>query len=88
MKVSVVNSAGGSFYSSYVGFEVLLQLRWWFFCYTYVGGSFCCSYEGDCVAVVQFEVSATLMQVKISAANIWVTIFIEVMPVGVSVAII
>ena len=37
---------------------------------------------------MQLEVSATLMQVKISAAYIWVTIFIEIMQVGVSVTII
>ena len=37
---------------------------------------------------MQLEVSATLMQVKVSAANMWVTIFIEIMQVGVSVAII
>ena len=45
---------------------------------TYVGGSFRCSYEGDCFCcIMQLEVSATLTQVKISAANMWVTIFIE-----------
>ena len=35
------------------------------------------------VAIMQLEVSATLMRVKVSAANIWVTIFIEIMQVGV-----
>ena len=35
------------------------------------------------VAIMQLEVSATLMPVKISAANMWVTIFIEIMQVGV-----
>ena len=40
------------------------------------------------VAIIQLEVSATLeMQVKISAANMRVTRFIEIMQVGVSVAI-
>ena len=39
------------------------------------------------LAIKQLEVSATFMQVKNSAANIWVTIFIEVMQVRVSVAI-
>ena len=29
------------------------------------------------------EVSAAFMQVKVSAANMWVTIFIEIMQVGV-----
>ena len=37
------------------------------------------------VAIMQLEVSATLMPVKISATNMWVTIFIEIMQVGVSV---
>ena len=31
------------------------------------------------VAIMQLEVSATLTPVKISAANMWVTIFIEIM---------
>ena len=31
-----------------------------------------------CVAIMQFEVSTTLRQVKGSAANMWVTIFIEI----------
>ena len=38
------------------------------------------------VAIMQLEVFATPMQVKVSAANTWVTIFIEIQ-VGVSVAI-
>ena len=40
------------------------------------------------VPIMQLEVSATLMQVKIFAANVWVTTFIEIMRVGVSIAII
>ena len=36
---------------------------------------------------MQLEVSATLVQVKIFAANMWVTIFIEIMNMGVFVAI-
>ena len=36
---------------------------------------------------MQLEVSAAFMLVKGSAANMWVTIFIEIMPVGVSAAI-
>ena len=40
------------------------------------------------VAVMRLEVSATHMQVKGSAATTWVTIFIEIMQVGVSVAVI
>ena len=38
------------------------------------------------VAIMQLEVAATLMQVKVSTANTWVTIFIEIQ-VEVSVAI-
>ena len=37
------------------------------------------------VAIMRLEVSATLMKVKISAAYMWGTIFIEIMQVGVSV---
>ena len=44
------------------------------FCDTYVGGSFCCSYEGDCFCC---------NYATISAANMWVTIFIDIMQVGV-----
>ena len=79
MKVSVVNSAGGSFfwnyandtYSNYAGANV-------FFLVKKVTVS---------VAIIQLEVSGTLMQVKISAAYMSVTNFIEIMQVGVSVAI-
>ena len=39
------------------------------------------------VAIMQLEVSATLMPVKISASNMWVTIFTKIMQVGDSVAI-
>ena len=35
------------------------------------------------VAIMQLEVSATLTPVKMSAANMWVTIFIEIKQVGV-----
>ena len=38
------------------------------------------------VAVMQLELSATFMQVKVSPANMWVTIFIEIMLGGISVA--
>ena len=40
------------------------------------------------VEIMQLEVSAAFMQVKASTANMRVTIFIEIMYVGVSVAII
>ena len=35
------------------------------------------------VAIMQLGVSATLIEVKGSAANMWVTIFFEIMQVGV-----
>ena len=69
------------------------------FCCNYVGGTFWDTYVmlvdlfvgvmkvtvSD--AIMQLEVSAALMPVKISAVNMWVAIFIELMQVGVSVAI-
>ena len=39
------------------------------------------------VAITQSEVSAAFMLLKASATNMWVTIFIEIMHVEVSVAI-
>ena len=36
---------------------------------------------------VQLEVSATLKQIKVYAVNMWVTIVIEIIQVGLSVAI-
>ena len=39
------------------------------------------------VAIVHLKVSAAFMQVKVSTTNAWVTIFIKIMPMGVSVAI-
>ena len=39
------------------------------------------------VAIMQLEVPATLMQAKVSTVNVWMTIFIEIMQVGVSVGI-
>ena len=39
------------------------------------------------VSIMHLEVSAAFMQVKVSAANLWVTNFIEIMRVGVPVAI-
>ena len=59
------------------------------FCCTYVEGSFCCSNDGECFccnyAVRSF---CKLMQVKVSAANMSVTIFMKLgRQVGVSLAI-
>ena len=36
---------------------------------------------------MQLEVSAVLLRVAISAANMWVTIFIVIMQMGISIAI-
>ena len=40
------------------------------------------------VAVMHLEVSPAFTQVKVSAANMWVTIFTEIINMGVSIAII
>ena len=39
------------------------------------------------VAIVQLEVSGAHMKVSVSAANIWVAIFVLIMQMGVSVAV-
>ena len=39
------------------------------------------------VAIMHLEVSAAFKQVKVFAANMWVTIFTEIINLGVSVAI-
>ena len=58
------------------------------FCYCYVGGSFCCNLEGDCIccnyAVRSFW---STHSGDSSAAKIWVTIFVVIMQMGVSVGI-
>ena len=101
MKVSVVNSAGGSFCCNYVTDLCIYG--------NYASDNVCCiladfqvllSVTGMLVdlsvtimlvtvsvAVIQLEVSAAHMQVTVSAANMWVTIFIVIMQMGVSVAI-
>ena len=98
MKVSVVTSAGGSFFWKYVTD-------------TFHGNyavDVCCIYAGFktvlsdtrmlvdlsvaimqetvSVAIMQLEVSAAHVQVIVSAANMWVTIFIVIMQMGDSVA--
>ena len=97
MKFSVVNSAGGSccwnygtdtFYGNYTGDNV---------CCIYAGFEVALSVTGILVnlsvtvmhmtvsvAVMQLEVSAELMQVTVSAASTWMTIFIVIMQIGVS----
>ena len=88
MKVSVVNSAGGSFcwnygtdtfYGNYAGGNFLLH--------TLVDYSVAVMQVTVSVAVMQLEVSAAHMQVTVSAANMWMTIFIVIMQMGVSVTI-
>ena len=68
------------FYCNYVGGT---------FCYSYAGGSFGCNFSRNVtvsVAIMQLKVS--FMQMKLFAANIWVTTFIEIMHVGVSAPIV
>ena len=100
MKVSVVNSAGGSFCWNY--------LRNTFYG-NYVGDNVCCIYAvfelvlsvtgmlvdlsvaimqvTVSVAIMQLEGSAAHMQVTVPAENMCVAIFISIMKMGVSVAI-
>ena len=91
MKVSVVNSAGGS---SCWNHEIDI------FYGNYAGDNTCCIYPGFevvlsvtgmlvyfSVAITHGTVSVAIMQLEVSAANMWVTIFIVIMQVGVSVAI-
>ena len=67
---------------NYKGFEVLLQLCWWYFllaAITSVDLFVAITPQVTVsVAIKQLEVSAAFMQVKVSAANIWATVFIEV----------
>ena len=54
------------FYCNYVGGT--LAPTW--YCYTYVGGSFCCNDAGGCFYCnLQLEVSAAFMQVKVSCSK-------------------
>ena len=99
MKVSVVNSAGGSFCCNYATDLCIYG--------NYASDNVCCiladfqvllSVTGMLVdlsvtimqvtvsvAVMQLQVSAAHMQVTFSAANMWVTIFTVIMQMGVSV---
>ena len=52
------------------------------------GGRFYWSYvTGASLAIMQVTVSVVIIQLKVSAANMWVIIVIVIMHVGVSVAI-
>ena len=101
MKVSVVNSAGGSFccnfatdlciYGNYAsdnacfifaGFQVLHSVTG-----ILVDLSVIIMQVTVSVAVVLLEVSAAHTQVTVSAANMWATIFIIIVQMGVTVAI-
>ena len=90
MKVSVVNSAGGSFCCNYATDLCIYG--------SYASDNVCCIFTDFqvllsvtgilvdlsvtimqvtvSVAVMQLEVSAALMQVTVSAANMWGTIFV------------
>ena len=71
------NYSGDNVFCIYAGFEVVL-------CYRYVGESFSYNFACNCLcwnyAVRSF---AALMQVTVSAANMWVTIFIVIMQIEV-----
>ena len=48
-------------------------------CYNFVGGSFCCNHAGDCFC-------CNYAALDVSAALMWVTVFIVIMQVRVPVA--
>ena len=88
VKVSVVNSAGGSscwnhetdiFYGNYAGDNT---------CCIYPGFEVVLSVTGMLVyfsvAITHGTVSVAIMQLEVSVANMWVTIFIVIMQVGVT----
>ena len=94
VKVSVVISAGGSFFCNYATDLCIYG--------NYASDNVCCILAGFqvllsvtgmlvdlsvIIAVMQLEVSAEHIQVTLSAANMWVTIFIVIMQMGVSVAV-
>ena len=56
------------------------------FCYSDVGGPFSCKQVAVPIAIMQLEVSTVHIQVKLSATNKWMTIFIVIIQVKVSVA--
>ena len=83
------NYADANVCCNYAGFEVLLQLYRWYFMLQLCWWIFfvAITQVNVSVAVMELEVSATFMQVKVSATNMWVTIFIEIMHVGVCSAL-
>ena len=97
MKVSVVTSAGGCFccdlciYGNYASHKVLLHFCRFSgvtFCYWYVSGSFCNNYAGDCFCSSYAVRSFCSTYAGDSfCSKYMVTIFIVIMLLGVSVAI-
>ena len=100
MKVSAVNSVGGSFrwnyetdsfYSNYAGSEVWgsIAIMSVIFSATImlVDLFVAITQVAVSVPIMQLEVFAAFIQVKVSAANMWVTIFTEIIHVGVFVPI-
>ena len=101
MKVSVVNSAGGSLYCNHATDPCIYG--------NYTIDNVCCIFAGFQVllsvtgmlvdlavaimqvtvsaAVMQLEVSAAHMLVTVSAANMWVTVVIVIMQMGLSITI-
>ena len=98
MKVSIVNSTGGSLccnyapdlfiyakgnvYCIFAGFQVLLSVTGML-----VDLSVTIMQVAVSVAVMQLEVSAAHMQVTFSPANMCLTVFIVIVQIGVSVVI-
>ena len=93
MKVSVVNSAGGSLCCNYAADLCIYD--------NYASDHVCCIFADFqvllsvtgmlvdlSVTILQVIVSVAVMQLEVSAANIWVTIFIVIMHMGLSVTII
>ena len=80
MKVSLVNSADGSFCCNYATDPCVYG--------NYAYDNLCCIFAGFqlllSVTCMLVDLSVTIMQVTIYAANMWVTIFIIIMQMGVS----
>ena len=99
MKVSVVNSAGGSFccnyatdlciYGNYASDNVCCLLAGFQVLLSFIGMlmdlSVAIVQVTFSVAVTLLEVSAAHLQVTVSAANMWVTTFFVIMQMGVAI---
>ena len=90
MKVSVVNSAGGSFCCNYATDLCIYG--------NYASDNVCCIFVGFqvllsvigmlvdlFVTTMHVTVTVALMELEVSAAHIWVTIVIVIMQIGVAI---